>query len=140
MRLILTLTGGGAVPEKDRIKTLSTGSISIGRAAGNDWVLPDPDRSLSKTHCTVTERNGRFILVDSSTNGIFINGSPQPTERDSQTVLNQGDKLSLGDYAIVVSAINDGPVSAPDPDLGMDYRPVVPGAPAFQAVGGAVMP
>jgi type VI secretion system protein len=138
MRLILTLAGGGAVPEKDKTKTLSTGSISIGRAAGNDWVLPDPDRSLSKTHCTITERNGRFILVDSSTNGIFINGSSQPTERDSQTVLNQGDKLSLGDYVIAVSAMNDGP--APDSDLGMDYRPVVPGAPAFQAVGGAVMP
>lgn len=140
MRLILTLTGGAAVAEKDKIKTLSTGSISIGRAAGNDWVLPDPDRSLSKTHCTITERNGRFILVDSSTNGIFINGSPNPTERDSQTVLNQGDRLALGDYAISVSATNDGPVSAPDPDLGLDYRAVVPGAPGFAAVGGSVMP
>ncbi len=140
MRLILTLTGGGAVPEKDKMKALSTGSISIGRGAGNDWVLPDPDRSLSKTHCTIMERNGRFIMVDSSTNGIFINGASQATERDSQTVLNHGDKLTLGDYTIAVSAINDGSISAPDPDLGMDYRPVTPGAPQFSGIGGSAMP
>ncbi|HVY17423.1 MAG TPA: FHA domain-containing protein, partial [Rhodopila sp.] len=140
MRLILTLAGGGAVPEKDKIKTLSTGSISIGRAAGNDWVLPDPDRSLSKTHCTIMERNGRFILMDTSTNGIFINGSPQATERDSQTVLNQGDRLTLGDYTIAVSAISDGPMNAPDPDMGLGYQPVVPNHDGFSAIGGPPMP
>lgn len=140
MRLILTLAGGGGVPEKDKMKALSTGSISIGRGPGNDWVLPDPDRSLSKTHCTIMERNGRFILVDSSTNGIFINGASQATERDSQTVLNHGDKLTLGDYTIAVSAINDGSLSAPDPDLGMDYRPVSPGGPSFSGLGGPAMP
>jgi type VI secretion system protein len=140
MRLILTLAGGGAVPEKDKVKALSTGSITIGRGAGNDWVLPDPDRSLSKTHCTIMERNGRFILVDSSTNGIFINAAAQATERDSQTVLNHGDRLTLGDYTIAVSAINDGSLSAPDPDLGMDYRPVATGAPSFSGLGGSAMP
>ena len=86
---------------------LSTGSISIGRASGNDWVLPDPERSLSKTHCSVTEEGGRFVLTDLSTNGIFINGSQQATERDSRVVLNDGDTLRLGNYTISAAAIDD---------------------------------
>jgi type VI secretion system FHA domain protein len=132
MRLILTLSGNG-VPEKDKVRTLSTGSITIGRAAGNDWVLPDPDRSLSKSHCSIMERNGRFILTDTSTNGIFLNGAAQATERDSQTVLNHGDKLVLGDYAIIVSASDDA-------DMGMGYQPAMPTGNSFSGLGGAVMP
>ena len=132
MRLILTLSGNG-VPEKDKVRTLSTGSITIGRAAGNDWVLPDPDRSLSKNHCSIMERNGRFILTDTSTNGIFLNGAAQATERDSQTVLNHGDKLVLGDYGITVSASDDA-------DMGMGYQPAMPAGNNFSGLGGSVMP
>lgn len=140
MRLILTLTGGGAVAEKDKIRTLSSGSISIGRAAGNDWVLPDPERSLSKTHCTITERGGRFILTDTSTNGIFVNDSPQATERESQTLLKHGDKLVMGDFTITVAAINDAPLGAAEPEPDPGYQPVVPNLGGFPAMGGPVMP
>jgi type VI secretion system protein len=108
MRLILTLAGGGSsIPEKDKIRTLSSGTITIGRAVGNEWVLPDPDRNLSKTHCTVTEESGRFILTDLSSNGVFVNGSQQATERNSRVILTDGDTLRLGAYTISVAVIDD---------------------------------
>ena len=50
----------------------------IGRAQDNDWVLPDPDRYVSSHHCKIVFRAGKWILEDTSTNGVFINGSDAP--------------------------------------------------------------
>src|ERR1044072_1149876 len=50
----------------------------IGRAGDNDWILPDPDRYVSSHHCKVEFRAGRWVLEDTSTNGVFINGSDTP--------------------------------------------------------------
>ena len=72
MPLILKLTGG---TERDT-RTLKNGTLSIGRAPGNDWVLSDPERQLSKTHCVITAASGQYALTDLSTNGVFVNGSP----------------------------------------------------------------
>jgi type VI secretion system protein len=58
MTLHLSLTGGGTTGLATS-QTLTTGSLSIGRSAGNDWVLPDPERLVSKTHCIVAAENGR---------------------------------------------------------------------------------
>ena len=79
---------------------------SIGRGAGNDWVLPDPDRHLSKTHCVISIENGRTVLTDLSTNGVYINGARQPTSRDSRVVLTDGDDFRLGEYTIEVTVDN----------------------------------
>ena len=53
MRLILTLAGGG-LSANEKTRALASGSLSIGRGPGNDWVLPDPGRTLSKTHCRIS--------------------------------------------------------------------------------------
>jgi type VI secretion system protein len=139
MRLILTLAAGGsAIAENDKIRTLSSGSISIGRAPGNGWVLPDPERSLSKTHCTITEEGGRFVLTDLSTNGIFINGSQQATERDSRVVLNDGDTLRLGNYTISAAAIDDRTAAfAPQDDIGLTADGFAGGGSGGAGSGGA---
>ena len=124
MRLILTLTGGGSsVPDKDKRRTLSAGSLSIGRGPGNDWVLPDPERSLSKTHCAVTAEGGRFILTDLSTNGLYVNGATQATERDSRIVLTDGDDFRLGDYGITVALAEDHAAASGGYEPPSAYRP-----------------
>ncbi|MBV8912532.1 MAG: FHA domain-containing protein, partial [Acetobacteraceae bacterium] len=104
---------------------LTSGTLSIGRGPGNDWVLPDPERHLSKTHCVLSIENGRTILTDLSTNGVHINGARQATARDSRTVLTDGDTFRLGEYTITVTEIEDarpvrgGAMSAdPFADLG----------------------
>jgi type VI secretion system FHA domain protein len=114
MRLILTLSGSaGAVPDKDRVRTLSSGTLSIGRGQGNDWVLPDPDRHLSKTHCAISAETGRFVLTDLSTNGIYVNGAQQATERDSRIVLTHGDEFRISDFVISVALTEDDDPSVP---------------------------
>lgn len=75
----------------------------IGRAADNDWVLPDPDRYVSSHHCRVNFRAGKWVLEDTSTNGVFINGSDTPISIEGPYALQDGDRLRLGDYEVLVS-------------------------------------
>ena len=86
----------------------------IGRAQDNDWVLPDPDRYVSSHHARVTYRSGAWVLEDISTNGIFINGADTPASLDGPYTLQDGDRLRLGDYDILVSIDerNDFPADA----------------------------
>ena len=75
----------------------------IGRAQDNDWILPDPDRYISSHHCKVEFRAGQWMMEDTSTNGVFINGSDVPASVDGAYPLKDGDRLRLGDYEILVS-------------------------------------
>jgi type VI secretion system protein len=75
----------------------------IGRAVDNDWILPDPDRYISSHHCKVEFRAGAWILEDTSTNGVFINGSDVPASVEGAYSLKDGDRLRLGDYEMIVS-------------------------------------
>lgn len=75
----------------------------IGRSPNNDWVLPDPDRYISSHHCKVLFRSGQWILEDTSTNGVFVNGSDVPVSVDGPYALQDGDRLRLGDYEMIVS-------------------------------------
>jgi type VI secretion system protein len=85
----------------------------IGRAQDNDWILPDPDRYISSHHCKVEFRAGQWILEDTSTNGVFINGSDVPASVEGAYALKDGDRLRLGDYDILVG-IDDRQDFSPD--------------------------
>jgi len=82
---------------------------SIGRVAGNDWVLPDAQNFVSSRHAKVLAANGTFYLEDTSSNGTFINSPSQATSRDQPQPLSDGDRLFIGDYEIVVQIIADEP-------------------------------
>ncbi len=75
----------------------------IGRAQDNDWILPDPDRYVSSHHCKVEFRAGQWLLEDTSTNGVFINGSDTPASVEGAYTLQDGDRLRVGDYEVLVS-------------------------------------
>jgi len=53
----------------------------IGRAADNEWVLPDPNRYISAHHARITFRNGTYIVEDTSTNGLYLNDELEPVGR-----------------------------------------------------------
>jgi type VI secretion system FHA domain protein len=111
MPLILTMTqtkGAQSRSGGDRqIRTLGHGTLSIGRAAGNDWVLPDPEQHLSRTHCMISFEGGRYMLTDLSTNGMLINGAREPTTRNSRLVLTDGDTVQLGTWQLSVAESDD---------------------------------
>ncbi len=79
------------------------GGGSIGRAHDNDWVLPDPQRYLSAHHARVRFSNGAFHLLDTSSNGVFINERTTALGRRGSYLLRDGDRLRLGEYLIAVS-------------------------------------
>ena len=75
---------------------------SIGRGRDSTWVLPDPNRYVSTRHAEIGFSGGRFHITDTSTNGVFLNGSATAIGRDQRVPLSDGDRLVLGDYEIAV--------------------------------------
>ena len=114
MPLILTLTGGDAGAGRES-RTLGQGNLAIGRSPDNGWVLPDPDRLVSKTHCFVSSVDGRYVLTDVSTNGTFVNGSPERVPRNGQVVLTDGDEIRLGGYVLAVTETAAALATPPPP-------------------------
>ncbi|UWR01317.1 type VI secretion system-associated FHA domain protein TagH (plasmid) [Rhodobacteraceae bacterium S2214] len=90
----------------------------IGRSTAMDWTLPDPDRHISSHHFDITFENGQYFLTDTSTNGLFMDGSrhrlaaPHP--------LQNGQRFQVGHYYIVV-------------DLGAAAQPAAPSMPPAAA-------
>jgi type VI secretion system FHA domain protein len=81
-------------------RTVTGGEFSIGRGSENDWVLPDPERFLSKRHCLLAFRSGGWQIADLSTNGTHLNGEAQPIGHGQPRDLRDGDRLRLGAYEI----------------------------------------
>jgi type VI secretion system FHA domain protein len=99
MTLTLTmLRCPDSVPPQTR--TVPGGEFSIGRGPENDWVLPDPERYLSKRHCVLAFRAGGWQIADLSTNGTFLNRDNEPIGPTEPRPLRDGDRLRFGLYEI----------------------------------------
>jgi len=86
-----------------RARVFGLNGGSIGRAPDNDWVLPDPRRIVSGHHCDIEHRSGRYVLRDTSTNGVYVNDAELPVSDGGPRELVDGDRLRIGDYEILVS-------------------------------------
>lgn len=75
---------------------------SLGRAAGNDWVLPDPNFYTSGRHAEIRLENDRFVVVDLSTNGTFHNSPDQLIGKHRSAPLNNGDRLYIGEFVMKI--------------------------------------
>ncbi len=102
MPVVLKFQSTGAIPGSGEPINMVGESLTLGRGPGNDVVLPDPDRVLSKRHCAIEDHNGNVIVVDFSTNGTFLNYGKLPLGA-TPTPLNDGDILCIGPYEILVS-------------------------------------
>jgi type VI secretion system protein len=76
---------------------------TIGRATDNEWILPDPERYLSGKHMRIDFRAGAYILVDTSSNGTYVNGAQVPLGKYHDYALQDGDYVRLGEYELLVS-------------------------------------
>jgi len=88
-------------------RSVSGGDFSVGRGPGVDWILPDPERLLSKRHFAVAFRGGIWQLADTSTNGTFLNRESEPIGASDIRSLRDGDRLRLGPYEIEVRLVED---------------------------------
>ncbi|KMO40338.1 hypothetical protein VQ03_14140 [Methylobacterium tarhaniae] len=78
------------------------GPFTIGRGPDNDWVLPDPERHVSKLHCRIEAGADGFYLVDLSSNGVFFAADSRPVGRGNRRALDAGDSFRIGDYRVGV--------------------------------------
>lgn len=83
-------------------RTFGVHGGSIGRASDNDWILPDPDRYVSGHHARIEYRAGQYWLMDTSSNGTYLNDSSAPLSDGGPHALKDGDRLRLGDYELAV--------------------------------------
>jgi type VI secretion system FHA domain protein len=92
---------------------------TIGRVEGNDWILPDTERLVSSRHAVVRCIEGRFYVEDVSTNGTGLNAPQAVIARGQLQLLNDGDRLFIGDFEVLVQILAEAappsPVAAPMP-------------------------
>jgi type VI secretion system FHA domain protein len=93
-------------------RSVSGGEFHVGRGPDVDWVLPDPDRLLSKRHFAVAFRGGAWQVADTSTNGTFLNTDADAIGRGAARSLQDGDRLRLGAYEIEIRLIEDAGLGA----------------------------
>lgn len=76
-------------------------SLTVGRAADNDLVLPDG--RVSRHHARLSGRRGTLVYSDlGSTNGSRVNGVAV-----SELVLGEGDRIEIGDTVLIVESAGD---------------------------------
>ncbi len=85
-------TGGRVVSLTDGREYVITGaSLVFGREAGCDVVVPGKD--VSRRHAEIVQTPKGYLLVDSSTNGTFVNEERVAGQR----ILARADVIRLGD-------------------------------------------
>jgi type VI secretion system FHA domain protein len=99
---------------------------ALGRAPGNELVLEDPGKYISRVHARVEFRDGAYCLVDVGSNPSLVNERPVGPCR--HVALADGDRITIGDYQLVASVeVEAAPVLPPSP---LQFEPQAPAAPA----------
>jgi type VI secretion system FHA domain protein len=80
---------------------------TIGRSLESDWVLPDGQRYLSSRHASIDFRSGSYYVVDTSTNGVYVNDAEQPVGRGNPQRLFTGDRIRIGEYEMSVEITDE---------------------------------
>lgn len=87
---------------------------TIGRSLECDWPLPDSKRFISGKHAMIDYQGGAYYLVDTSRNGVFINGSTTAVGSGNPQRLFDGDTIKLGEFEIRAALIDDASENSED--------------------------
>ncbi|MFL6196736.1 MAG: adenylate/guanylate cyclase domain-containing protein [Thermoanaerobaculia bacterium] len=92
---------------EERVVSLSTGRVRIGRGSDNDLVLSDV--SVSRYHAEILrERDGWSVHDLKSTNGVEVNRVPV-----EKAPLRQGDLLGIGSFELRIEEEEAAPAPKP---------------------------
>lgn len=131
--ILLTVISYNGVPGEALSASFDELGGTIGRAEGNQLVLPDPERSISRVHARVVFRGGRYAIVDNGSNPIAVNGQSLGAGREQ--TLQPGDEVQIGGYLLKVGESLIGSARKADPfaDLFGDAAHGLAAAPAPSA-------
>jgi len=87
-QLTLRYSGQDISVEKEKVPFM------IGRGDKNDLVVQD--QSVSRTHATIEYRRGKYVLIDRSTNGTFLQ------IQDEETVFLHRDQMHLRREGVIL--------------------------------------
>ena len=71
---------------------------TIGRREGNTWTLSDS--RVSGEHATIRFQHGAYLIIDTSTNGVFVGDGPTRLTLGQPHRLRSEDIISIGPYRI----------------------------------------
>ncbi len=94
---------------------------SIGRGPDNDLTLDDPGKYISRVHARIELRGAEFYLTDTGSNPSLVNERPLGNGRER--VLEEGDRLVIGDYALEVRLEQPAAVEPEDDALATRILP-----------------
>ena len=81
--------------------------VTIGRDASADWVIADPNRALSRKHCSVRGADGGVIVRDMSANGTYIEEARIAANTD--VLVPPGSEVRIGNNRLQVEALAADP-------------------------------
>ena len=84
---------------------------AIGRAVGNELVLDDPSKYISRVHARIEYRNGAYGLIDMGSNPSLVND--RPVGQGREVALANGDRIRIGDYLLQASVVSETPAALP---------------------------
>ncbi len=91
------------VNEVDLVLDTTRKEWVIGRAPDSDVILDSPD--VSRLHGKFLLKGGSYYFYDlGSRNGSIVNG--EQAEEDQPYILKDGDTIQIGDYVLIVEAVN----------------------------------
>lgn len=116
MPLCLTITSYHKItPGQCSEKSMDQGVMAIGRNSDNDWILPDPERLVSGKHCVIQYKDGRYYLIDNSTNGVELLKAGIRLRKGNSEPLQDGEVIRIGDYEIQARVDFSLPVTDSNP-------------------------
>lgn len=100
-RYELRLYRGSEPGDTIAVRHLVQGSMTLGRDPESDWVVIDPERTLSRRHCEFIVRPGGLVIRASGVNGAYVQGEKIPS--DVEVLLLTPCVLTLGDFRLEVN-------------------------------------
>lgn len=97
------IDGPGDLLKTETTKVFNEDGGTIGRAPDCDWILPDPECFVSGSHASILCQNGEYYLIDTSSNGTYVNNMPQPIPTGEPRLLTDEDQIAFGSYKVEVS-------------------------------------
>ncbi|MCJ7556882.1 MAG: type VI secretion system-associated FHA domain protein TagH [Gammaproteobacteria bacterium] len=126
MTLKIKVTGRYAKSFKDNAqKEFTVHGGTMGRSVDNTWVLPDPHRHISGKHAAILNKDGHYFVLDTSTNGVFMNKASTRIGRGNSARLSDGDTFRISDFIFQVSLKKDKDASVMDKhpaDMSLDEK------------------
>jgi type VI secretion system FHA domain protein len=114
MTLMLAIVGRDRLDNGEAARMrLERHGACIGRSPHMDWSLPDPGCYISSSHCEIEYRDGGYVLTDCSTNGTYVNGSPERLAGPHR--IADGDRIQIGHYEITARLEGEGAAQAATP-------------------------